>query len=228
MVGGMAGAYGPVASRVLLIARGIRIACALLTAAVLAGALAGCGGGERRDDGAEITSALRTSLTTRDPAVLCGETLSAGLQQRVYGSGARCAAVEARSAPTKVTPTGVTVTQVRVDGDRGTAMVALRGNGQDSVRGAVGLVREDGRWRLDELSAAFLRASFNAGLEGDGTLQGALVVCVGTKVRALDDAALRTLVYGAMGGRAEAQVQLREFVADCVSALNAPAAGDSA
>lgn len=212
----------------MLIAGRTRVVCALLTAAVLAGALAGCGGGEPRDDGAQITTALRTSLTTRDPAVLCGTTLSAGLQQRVYGSRDRCTAVETRSAPTKVTPTGVTVTGVRVDGERASATVALRGNGQDSVRGGVTLVREDGRWRLDDLSPAFLRASFNAGLEGDGTLQGALVVCVGTKVRALDDAALRTLVYGAMGGRAQAHAQLQEFVADCVDALNAPAAGDTA
>lgn len=211
----------------MLIAGPIRIACALLSAAVLAGALAGCGG-ESRDDGAEITSALRTSLTTRDPAVLCGETLSTGMQRRVYGSEERCVAIEARAAPTRVIPTGVSVTQVRVDGVRGTAMVALRGNGQDSVRGGVRVVREDGDWRLDDLSAAFLRSSFNAGLEGDGTLQGALVVCLGTKVGALDDAALRALVYGAVGGRPEAQAQLREFVAECVDALNGPAAGDSA
>lgn len=199
-----------------------------LVAALAAGlALAGCGGGGQ-DDRAAIADAVRTSLTTTDPSVLCGETLSTGLRRQVYGSPARCAAVEARSAATRVTPTGVAVTRVRVDGDRGTAMVALRGNGQDSVRGAIGLVHEDGRWRLDDLSTAFLRSSFNAGIEGDGTLQGSLVVCVGTKIRGLDDATLRTLVYGAMGGRPEAHAQLQEFVADCVDALNAPAAGDTA
>ena len=91
------------------------------------------------------------------------------------------------------------VSDVRVDGDRATAMVGLRGNAQDSVRGAVDLVRQDGGWRLDDLSTQFLRTSFNAGLDSGGTLEGALVVCIGTKIRQLDDAALRTLAFGADG-----------------------------
>ena len=39
---------------------------------------------------------------------------------------------------------------------------------------------------------------------------------------------MRALALGAMGGRPQARAQLRGFVADCVSALDAPAAGDTA
>ncbi len=201
--------------------------CALLAALALGGTLGACGGDTESDRDA-IARTLRVGLSSTDPAVLCGETLSTGLQTRIYGSTERCTAVETRSAPTRITPTGVVVTDVQVDDERATATVGLRGNGQDSVRGAVGLVREGGGWRLDDLSTAFLRTSFNAGLDSGGTLEGALIVCVGTKIRALDDAAMRTLAFGAMGGRREAQVQLRGLVAECVAALDAPAAGDTA
>ncbi len=199
----------------------------LLAALALVATLGACGSdaGEDRED---IARTLRVGLSATDPAVLCDATLSTGLQTRVYGSAERCTAVETRSAPTRVPPTGVVVSDVRVDGDRATATVGLRGNAQDSVRGGVSLVREDGGWRLDDLSTQFLRTSFNAGLDSGGTLEGALVVCIGTKIRQLDDAAMRTLAFGAMGGRPQARAQLRAFAAQCVDALDAPAAGDTA
>lgn len=215
----------PVASRVMPVAVGLRITSALLALA-LACALAACGGD--RDDRKEITTTLQSSLTTRDAAAQCGTLLSAGLVTRVYGSAERCLEVETRSAPTRVAPTGVLVSGVRVDGDRATATLALRGNAQDSVRGEVGLVREDGDWRLDDLSTAFLRSSFNAGLESGGTLEGVLVVCVGRKVAELEDPALRALLFGLMGGRPQARARLNGMAADCVGALDDPAAGDSA
>lgn len=199
-----------------------------MLAALLIGSALGACGSDTRDDREAVARTLRVGLAATDAAVLCDETLSAGLQRRVYGSTERCTAVETRSAPTRAAPTGVQVSDVQVDDDRATAMVALRGNGQDSVRGQVALVREDGGWRLDDISTAFLRTSFNAGLDGGGTLEGTLVVCVGTKIRALDDAAMRRLAFGAMGGRPEAQAQLRGLVAECVDALDAPAAGDTA
>lgn len=195
--------------------------CALLAAALLVGC------GSDADDRRDITATLRTSLTTTDPAVLCGETLSGGLVTRVYGTGERCRAVEAQSAGTRRPPAAVEVTAVGVDGDRATATVAVRGGDQDGVRGPVTMTREDGGWRLDDLSTAFLRSSFDAGLDSGGQLEGALVACLGKKVVALDDATLRTLAYGAMGGRPEAQERLRGLVGECVAALGAPAAGDS-
>lgn len=217
----------PVASRVMLVTARHPIAAALL-ALMLGCTLAACGGASEEDDREEIAATLRASLTTRDAAAQCGELLSSGLVTRVYGSAERCLAVETRSAPTRVTPTGVLVSDVRVDGDRATATLALRGNAQDRVRGAVGLVRQDGGWRLDDLSTAFLRTSFNAGLESGGTLEGALVVCVGRKIAELEDPALRTVLFGLMGGRPQARAQLNRMAADCVAALDDPAAGESA
>lgn len=208
--------------------RARRILTGFTLAFALSAALGACGGNDGAQDRDAITRTLRVGLSATDADVLCDATLSTALQTRVYGSPERCTEVETRSAPTRTPPTGVLVSDVRVDGDHATAIVGLRGNGMDSVRGGVRLVREDGGWRLDDLSTAFLRTSFNAGLDGGGTLEGTLVVCVGTKIRGLDDAAMRRLAFGSMGGRPEARVQLRQFVAECVDALNAPASGDTA
>ena len=218
----MAGAYGPVASRGMVVAAGIRIACALLALVLLAG----CGNDDR--DRQNIARTLRTTLTTTDPAVLCGETLSSGLIARVYGGDQRCNAVERGSAGTRRPPAAVEVSGIKIDGDRASASVAVRGGDQDGVRGALTVVRQDGGWRLDDLSTAFLRSSFDAGLKSGGDLEGALVACLGKKVVTLDDAALRALAFGAMGGRPEAQQQLRGLVGECVAAFGAPAGGQSA
>ena len=112
-----------------------------------------------------------------------------------------------------------------MDGDRATAYVVLRGGDQDGARGALSVAREDGTWRLDDLSTAFLRSEFNAGLGSGEQLQANLIDCVGKRVVGLSDAALRALAFGAMGGRPEAQAQLRGLVTACIQSLSAPSSG---
>lgn len=197
----------------------------LLAALPVAGA--GCGGGEE-DAREEVAGTLRVALTTSDAAVLCGQVLSAGLVARVYGSPERCVAVETGSAGSRRPPQSVGVSGVKVDGDRAGASVWVRGGSQDGVRGALSLVREDGSWRVDDLSTAFLRSSLDAGLSGGRSLEDTLVACVGKTVAGLEDAALRSLALGVLGGRPQAQQRLRGLVEQCVRALSAPPSGDSA
>jgi hypothetical protein len=102
----------------------------------------------------------------------------------------------------------------------------LRGGEQDGARGVLSVVREDGAWRLDDLSTAFLRSGFSAGLSSGADLQANLIDCVGKRVVALSDAALRALAFGAMGGRPEAQAQLRGLVTACIQSLSAPSSGE--
>jgi hypothetical protein len=199
----------------------------VLVASVASFTLAACGAGEE-DPREEVTETLRTALTTSDPALLCGEVLSGGLVDRVYGSAERCQAVESGSAGSRRPPASVAVSGVEVDGDAARASVTVRGGSQDGVRGGLSLVREDGRWRVDDLSTGFLRSSLDAGLSSGGSLEDALVSCVGKAVVGMEDEALRALALGVMGGRAEAQAGLRGLVEQCVRGLGAPAAGDSA
>ena len=201
----------------------------VLAALLLVVVLGGCGGGG--DDGgdgdptADITTALQTALTSSDAAVLCERALSAGLVTRVYGSKARCLQVEKAAAASRAAAGAAQVSQVKADGDRATAYVVMPGGDQDGARGALSVVREDGAWRLDDLSTAFLRSGFSAGLSSGGELQANLIDCVGKRVVALSDPALRALAFGAMGGRPEAQAQLRDLVTACIQSLSAPSAG---
>lgn len=207
--------------------RSIRHPLSLLLVAALLAPAYGCAGGGQ-DQRERIAATLRTALTTGDPAVLCHEVLSAGLVARVYGSAERCLVVESGSAASRQPPRSVAVSGIELDDDAARASVAVRGGSQDGVRGGLSLVREGERWRVDDLSTAFLRSSLDAGLSSGGSLEDTLVACVGKSVVGLDDAALRALALGVMGGRSEAQQRLRDMVEQCVRALAAPASGDSA
>jgi hypothetical protein len=208
-----------------------RIAAVLLAAAVAAGGLGACGGG---DDGEEdrraITAMLRTGLATNDPATLCARTLSAGLLRRVFvGGEEQCLAIQAQAASARRPPESVEVSQVEVDGDRGSARVRLRGGDEDGTRGPVTVVRERGGWRLHDLSTAFLRSEFTAAITSDPSVDRRLRECGARAIAQLDDPSLRRLAFGAMAATPEAQQQVQAIVARCVQGLAAPApgAGDS-
>ncbi len=202
-----------------------------VTAILLAAVLGGCGGGDgggAEDASAEIAKTLEAGLATDDPVVLCRQTLSTAFATRVYGSVERCLAVEGQARASRSAATAVDVSRVVVDGDRGTAVAALRGGDQGGATGPVTVVREEGGWRLEDLSTEFLRSEFNAGVASDPELDDGLTTCVGKKVVALGDEELRALAFGSMGGRAEAQLQLRGLVTACLKELDAPSAGDAA
>ena len=197
-----------------------------LAALLLAATLGGCGGGGGAGDpSADITRALQAGLTSSDASVLCEHALSSGLVTRVYGGRDRCLQVERAAAASRGAAGSAQVSQIKADGDRATAYVVLRGGDQDGARGALSVVRQDGAWRLDDLSTAFLRSEFNAGLGSGERLQANLIDCVGKRVVALSDPALRALAFGAMGGRPEAQTQLRGLVTACIQSLSAPSSG---
>jgi hypothetical protein len=199
----------------------------VLAPLLLAALLAGCGGGPQAAR-PQIAAMLRTGLTTNDPVVLCERTLSAGLVARVYGGTERCLAVERGAAASRRQAGSVDVSRITVDGDRGSASVVVRGGDQDGARGPLTVVRQDGGWRLDDLSTAFLRSEFSAGATSNPDLDGTLARCLGRRIGALDDAPLRRLAFAAMGGRPQAQDQLQALVGACVEALSVPSAGGAA
>lgn len=177
--------------------------------------MAGCGGGDDNDDEQRIADVLTAGLTSEDPQVVCAGTLSAGLVRRVYGSEARCRRVERRTARRTDPAEAVDVSETSVDGDRATAVVALRGGDPDGARGDVGLRRQDEDWRLDELSPELLRSLLEARLRADRTLRARARACVARRVLALDAAALQELALGSIGARAQARRRLGRISGDC-------------
>lgn len=194
--------------------------------AALAVGVAGCGGGGE-DQARDVADGLRRGFTTTDPAVLCQQTLSAGLAQQIYGSAARCLEAERQAAGTRVPATSVRVSRVVVHGDRANAFVVLVGGDAAGTRGAVSVVRRDERWRLDALSTGFLRSGLKSGLVDNPQVSAALRDCLSARLDTLDDGVLRSLGLAAMGARAEGMQGLQALIGDCVE-QQAPAGGDAA
>ncbi len=189
---------------------------AVLALAGVSAALAACGGGGD-DANKQITDTLSAGLTTTDPTVICEKTLSTGLIGRVYDTQAACITAEKKDAKDSKAASAVEVSAIKVSGDKATAFVEIKGGDQDGARGELTLVKQDGGWRVDDLSTALLRSQLKAGLASETDLDTALKTCVGDKALALDDAAFRALAYGSMGDKAAASAQLGTFVADCTT-----------
>lgn len=170
---------------------------------------------------------LKTGLGTSDPAILCSRTLSTGLTTRIFGTAEQCLAVQGQAASGRVPPTAVQVTGVRVDGDRGTATVRLRGGDEDGTVGPVSVAREAGGWRLSDLSTAFLRSELTAAITSDRSVDRRLGACVTRALATLDDRSMRHMAFGAMKGDPQSQQQLAALVNGCLKAAGSPAGGQS-
>ena len=178
-------------------------------------ALAACGGGSGSDSSKQITDTLTTGLKTNSPTVLCTKTFSTGFIQRVYGTQAKCIAVETKNAKTNKPATAVKVTNIKVDGGTATAIVAVTGGDDGGSSGQLSLVSQQKGWRVDDLSTGLLRSQLDAGVKNDRSMAANLKTCIANKVSAFDDASFRTFAYGAMGDQAAALAQLKSIVTDC-------------
>jgi hypothetical protein len=204
-----------------------RLVVALLAAVLAAGILGACGrGDDAEQDRRAIGAMLRDGLATNDPAAICTRTLSARLVGRVFvGGEEQCLAIQAQAASVRRPPEAVEVTRIEVDGERGRALVRLRGGDEDGTRGPVTVVRERGGWRLDDLSTAFLRSEFTAAITSDPSVDRRLRDCAARALARLGDPAMRRLAFGAMAATVAAQEQVQAIVGQCVQGLAAPAPG---
>jgi hypothetical protein len=135
---------------------------ALLAAAVAAVAvLAGCAPsttsssnstskfkGDQRQ-AAQTIEDLEAAANDGNETKICNELLSRALAGRIAAHGAPCP-VAAKAAVKDADSVGMTVEQVRVNGDRATARVTLDRGNKDRVVN-MQLVREGGRWRISAL-----------------------------------------------------------------------------
>jgi hypothetical protein len=186
----------------------------LLLCAALA---AGCGGDDGGgDDGQEVREVVRLSLTADDPEGDCGERLSNSLIRRTYGTRARC--VKTQREDEDDSADAVDFSRVQTTGDRGTAEFTVRGGETDGAKGGLELVREDGDWRIDEVSVSLLRSLIDAGLRSENRgddLTPAAAECMARAMRGMPDSEFRKLAYAMIGETAEAQRRTFEILGEC-------------
>jgi hypothetical protein len=197
----------------------IRLLAILLTLSALL--LAACGdddggsgGGGKEDDA--ITKVLQDGLTSKDPKVVCGGSLSTDFMQRVYGGEDKCVSVETENLKEDDDQAdSVDVSDIEVDGEKATATVAIKGGSNDGSKGPIDLVKQGESWRVNDLSVELLRSQLETAVTEDEELSKETLDCVKEKLLDLDDAELKKVAYGAIGEQPAAQQQFVELVTTC-------------
>jgi hypothetical protein len=132
-------------------------AIVLIVAAAL---LAGCGAQQSTSDStdkfqgqqrlvATAVEDLQSAATDENEDKICRDILSRALAGRLASAGNGCPAA-IHTAIRDADTVDLTVSSVRVTGDRATAQVTSK-TGQKDRRYALQLVRERGAWRIDSL-----------------------------------------------------------------------------
>lgn len=201
-------------------------------AAVLAAAgalgVAGCGGsdggGEDTAKAAkEMEAALVKSVTVNDPQVECVETVTKHFVATIYKSLATCKKAEAEKEDNP--STGATLTGVKVDGDTATGIAHMEGGDEDGASGELQFAKEDGTWKVDGLSAAYLKSSLTKSLSrpGDGPLADAGPRnCIRDGLLALPEAQFTSLAYDAISNRDN-----QTFIKIATECISKATSGDS-
>lgn len=162
--------------------------------------LAACGGGGESDED-KITSTIENAATSNDPAV-CDETQTLAFMEQTSGSSGKEAEKEceeeAKSGEGQ--PDSVSVSNVKVNGDKATANAEFKGGNLDGQTPEVALVEEGGNWKLDELTgfAKFdpetLVNSFAEQIEEEPEIEPKAASCIVEGVEELSKGELESLV----------------------------------
>lgn len=185
----------------------------LLPLALLALGLVACGGGGDSDED-KIVEVIETSATSADPADCKELSTQAFLEQTELEEGA--AAVESceeSAEDTSDDPDSVEVSEVEVDGSSASANAAFSGGSFDGQTLTVGLLEEDGDWKLDEVTgfAEFdqeqLASSFEEAFESEEDVDPQLATCFAETIRELPKGDAEQLV---IGGSPEPVVEIIE------------------
>jgi hypothetical protein len=131
----------------------------LMAALAAAAVLAGCGGSDAEDEAPVVSSdqreilgtidALQTASRQGDAARICGEIFTETLARSI-GEGSRQSCEKEVRATLASPDARIAVSrQIDISGSRATATVREQ-NGNSST---VLLVKADGRWRIDQITA---------------------------------------------------------------------------
>jgi hypothetical protein len=106
-------------------------------------------GGQRGNPLEGPRTPVEAVLTSNDPADACGRFVTKHYLEVAYGARQGCVNAQAPgSAADKLD-----FKQLRIDGDRATAVVVPSGGPYDGERLTVSLVNDGSRWAVDELEA---------------------------------------------------------------------------
>lgn len=116
----------------------------------------------RPGDKAEIEKTIATVTTSASPAY-CDDEVTPRYLEQTTGTKPPFADEVCKSKIEASRADSVATSEVGVEGNRATAMVAYTGGSLDGSKLAVALVKDDGKWRLDRLIAfrRFDRAKFD-------------------------------------------------------------------
>jgi hypothetical protein len=99
-------------------------------------------------DVAQAVEDLESAANKSDQGKICRELISSAFRAKLSAHGACTTVVD--GAVKDADSVGMTVDQVRIDGDKATARVTFE-TGKKDRTGTIPLVREGGRWRIDTL-----------------------------------------------------------------------------
>jgi hypothetical protein len=184
--------------------------------------IAGCGGddgggGDSADAEKEIQAVIKKALTVKNVEVECVETVTKNFISSVYRTLEVCKTEEAKPEDTKP-PTDATASAIKVDGDKATANVAVIGGDSDGTTGEIAFAKEDGAWKVDVVSVAFLRSQARQNLShdrGDALTDAAARKCIGDGLDALGDDEFKTVAYDGVSGRDNAA--MTKLVTTCLA-----------
>jgi hypothetical protein len=114
------------------------------------------------EDEIDVEDSIEEVATTSDPS-FCRELVTPAYLAQIYAlpTDAAVAACEQYSDEEVLQADSVEVTEVEVDGDTATAEATYRGSAADGSTLRIGLVHEDGEWKLNRvLGAEVDRAGF--------------------------------------------------------------------
>jgi len=180
-----------------------RLGAALAAIVLIAGCGGDDGGGDSADAEKEIQAVITKALTTTDVEEECVGTVTKNFVATIYRTVEACRMEEAKPDDTKP-PTAANASAIKADGDKATANVALVGGDSDGTSGEIAFAKEDGAWKVDAISVAFMRSQAKSTLSndrGDALRDPAAKKCVSEALDRLGDDEFRTVAYDGVAGR---------------------------
>jgi ABC-type glycerol-3-phosphate transport system substrate-binding protein len=170
---------------------------------VLALGLAACGGGGGSDNGdaeGEIETVIESSATSTDPASCAEYSTMLFMEQTTGQEGKEAEQACEESVEEGGNPEGVTVTNVEVDGEEATADAEFEGGNFGGQSLSVGLVEEEGEWKLNEFTgfanfdAAKLTETLVEQLEEQEGVEPEVITCISEGLEELDEKEFEEMV----------------------------------
>jgi hypothetical protein len=178
-----------------------RILISLALLAVAALTLTACGGGSSDED--KITETIETAATTSDPSNCTELETLAFVEQNSQEQGKAAVKTCEEEAKTgdESKAKAANVSNVSVDGEKATADVEFEGGSLGSQSLEVGLVEEDGNWKLDQIEGfanydgKALGEAFEKQFAEEGKLSPKQAKCFADKVAEASQAEAEELFF---------------------------------